>query len=256
MSNTSLPPELEDVIIQHLSGDTRTLQRCALVSRTWSAFSQDILFRNLQVKLYSYEKTAKLLADLIFAPHLQTLVRDLAIYRRLSDDDIPLSAHLSCLASVLSRLPNLEKVAFEGGDLREESIQSYLDLIPDVLGNAPLVEMDSDIYSFESFQDVFEILEGTQVKRITLSGIASRHPVRLVSPREHLHLPSLECIRFGVEGLQRDFHRCLTHKLDLPNLKQCEIFTNFVHEFLRWRSVLLRGFPPLWLFKLELESGT
>ncbi|KAF9003482.1 alpha/beta-hydrolase [Hymenopellis radicata] len=209
--NTSLPPEFVDMIIQHLSGHKDALRSCALVSRTWSGFSQRALFRDAQVNLDTYKRMTKLLDDLISIPHLQTLVRGLAIYYQghLVDDDIPVPAYMSCLASVLSLLPNLmEVVLFGDDDGAIAAIRSYLDLIPNV---APLVELGIDIYSAEAFQ---------------YNAFAS--------------------------GLEEEFHNCLTHHFDLPNLKQCEIVAEFTDELVHWQDLLPRGFPPLELFKLEL----
>ncbi|KAF9000384.1 hypothetical protein BDZ89DRAFT_1170316 [Hymenopellis radicata] len=257
-TNTSLPPELVDMIIHHLSGHKDALRSCALVSRAWSGFSQHALFRNAQVNLNSHEKMAKLLDNLISVPHLQMLVRGLKIdYQgHLVDDDIPLSAYMSCITSVLPLLPNLIKVVFFGYSDSDEiaATRSYLDLIPNVLENAPFVELDIDIYFVEAFQHVFGILAGTNVKRVCLYGVVDPHQGYFGATRKRLHLPSLECIRFGVEGLEEEFHDCLTHHFDLPNLKQCEIVADYVAKLVRWQDLLLRGFPPLELFKLELQG--
>ncbi|KAF9027618.1 hypothetical protein BDZ89DRAFT_1066723 [Hymenopellis radicata] len=256
-STTSLPPELVDTIIQHLSDHEDALRSCALVSRIWSGFSQRALFRDAQVNLNSYEKMAKLLDDLISVPHLQTLIRGLTIsphgYRM---NVVPLPARMSCLASVLSLLPYLMKVAFQNEDSEDVAIRSCLDLIPNILGNAPLVELHTiGIHCVETFQHVFRIVGGTNVKRVSLSGVVDPHEVDTEATRGRLHLPSLERIHLEVDGLQEEFHNCLTHHFDLPNLKLCEIIIAFVDDLLRWRDILLRGFPPLELFKLELESG-
>ncbi|KAF9027661.1 hypothetical protein BDZ89DRAFT_1160727 [Hymenopellis radicata] len=251
-TNTSLPSELVDIIIQHLSGHKDALRSCALVSRTWSGFSQRALFRDAQVNLDTYKRMTKLLDDLISIPHLQTLFRGLAIYYQghLVDDDIPVPAYMSCLASVLSLLPNLIEVVLFGDDDGDiAAIRSYLDLIPNV---APLVELGIDIYSAEAFQYVFGILAGTNVKRVCLSGFLDPYEVDSGATRKRLHIPSLECIRFGVEGLEEEFHNCLTHHFDLPNLKQCEIVAEFTDELVRWQDLLPQGFPSLELFKLEL----
>ncbi|KAF9012245.1 hypothetical protein BDZ89DRAFT_481896 [Hymenopellis radicata] len=240
-TDTSLPPELVDMIIQRLSGHKDALRSCALVSRTWSGFSQRALFRDAQVNLDSHERMAKLLDDLISVPHLQTLVRGLTVRQRWHFDDIPLPAHMSCLASVLSLLPNLMKVAFEDEDIDDIATRSYLDLIPNIL---PLVELHIGIYSVETFQHVFRILGGTNVKRVSLSGVVNPHEVDSEATRERLHLPSLERIHFEVDGLQEEFHNCLMQYFDLPNLKLCEIVIAFVDDLMKWLDVLRRGFPP------------
>ncbi|KAF9027653.1 hypothetical protein BDZ89DRAFT_1066775 [Hymenopellis radicata] len=252
-TNTSLPPELVDMIIQHLSGHKDALRSCALVSRTWSGFSQHTLFRN--VHLYTYKTMAKFLDHLISFSHLQTLVRAVTICERRPDDGIPLRTHMSCLATVLSLLPNLMTVGFEDGTIQGRATRSYLDLIPNVMRNAPLVELDIEVWSIETFQHLFEILGGTTIKRVSLYGFIDRETLDSGVRRKRLHLPSLERIRFGVGGLQEEFHHCLTHNFYLPNLEQCEIFTEFVDDLVHWQAILLRGFPPLELFKWELDSG-
>ncbi|KAF8993392.1 hypothetical protein BDZ89DRAFT_1085799 [Hymenopellis radicata] len=211
---------------------------CALLSRTWSGFSQRALFCDAH-------KMAKLLDDLISVPHLQTLVRGVTISPHGYEvDHIPLPAYMSCLASVLSLLRNLAKVVIENDDSEDEAIRAYLDLIPNVLGNAPLVELDINVYSVETIHYVFGILGGTNIKRVGLSGF--------IDDETPLHLPSLESIHFEVIDLPKEFHNCLTHYFDLPNLKMCEIVIDFVDDLLHWQDVLRRGFPPLKLFKLEL----
>ncbi|KAF8881649.1 hypothetical protein CPB85DRAFT_1442763 [Mucidula mucida] len=260
MPNTSLPLELVDLIIQHLSGDTYTLRRCALVSRTWSELGQRALFRDAQLDLCSSTKMAKVLDDLTSMSHLRTLFRAVTVPQRCIDNnDVPSSGHMSRLASVLSLLPNLTKVVireYVGSD-DKVATQSYLDLIPNVLGNTPLVELDIVIYSVEAFQHLFGILAGTNVKRVTLAGIVSCCKVDLEAPRQRLRIPSLEYIRFIVDGdLWEEFHHCLVHDFDIPNLKQCEIGTYFADKLLRWQGTLHKGFPPVGVVKLELVFRT
>ncbi|KAF9027648.1 hypothetical protein BDZ89DRAFT_1134112 [Hymenopellis radicata] len=267
-SNTSLPLELLDMIIQHLSSDASALRNCALVSRTWSGFSQHALFRNAQVDLHTYKKMTELLDDLVSVPHLQALIRDVKIYQYVRwrrsqqiPDDIQFPTYMSCLTSVLSLLPNLAKVVLfhETSWLGEDySNRPYLDLIPNVLGSAPLVELDiGGIYSVESLWHVFEVLEGRNVKRVSLSGFnnsPTTSDLGVSATFERIHLPSLECIRSNLSDLQNEFYDCLTRRVDLPHLKQCEIITDNVDDLNDWSDVLLRGFPPLELFKLELTS--
>ncbi|KAF8869352.1 hypothetical protein CPB85DRAFT_1477353 [Mucidula mucida] len=255
MPNTSLPLELVNLIIQHLSGDTYTLRRCALVSRTWSELGQRALFRDAQLDLCSSTKMAKVLDDLTSMPHLRTLVRAVTVPERCTDNYIPPPGHMSRLASVLSLLPNLTKVAFceHVGSDDQVATQSYLDLIPNVLGNAPLVELDIIIYSVEAFQHLFGILAGTNIKRVTLAGIVSCRKVNLEATRQRLHIPSLECIRYKVDGdLREEMHHCLMHDFDIPNLKQCEISTDNADHLSRWQGTLRQGFLPVGVVRLEL----
>ncbi|KAF8899989.1 hypothetical protein CPB85DRAFT_1326983 [Mucidula mucida] len=254
---TFLPPELVALIIEHVSGDTDDLRSCALVSRTWSDFSQRALFRNTHVHLYFGidKKVDRLLDDLISIPHLQTLVDAVRVGQYCYYEAIPLPTHMSCLASVLALLPNLKKLAFKGGDNNDTSVTpSYLNLIPTVLPNAPLVELNIDVSSAECLRHVFVILAGTNVKRVSVYGNAGRK-VESTGTHKRIYLPALERICFGVDNAQEDCYNYLAHELDLPNLKQCEINTGIPIGLLRWRNVLLRGFPPLEVFKLELADN-
>ncbi|KAF8997656.1 hypothetical protein BDZ89DRAFT_1148441 [Hymenopellis radicata] len=231
-TNTFLPPELVDMIIQHLFGYKYALRSCALVSRTWSGFAQRALFRDAQMKLYPYKKMVRLLDDLISVPHLQTLIRGLTIRPHRRVDDIPIPTYMTCLASVLSRLPNLIKVAFENDDSEDVAIRSYLDLIPNVLGNAPLVELDINVYSVATFHHVFGILGGTNIKRVALHGFIDDDTVDSGPIRKRLHVPSLEVIHLKLACLSEEFHKGIMQYFDLPNLKQCEIITGLAYELL------------------------
>ncbi|KAF8873611.1 hypothetical protein CPB85DRAFT_584867 [Mucidula mucida] len=202
LPKTSLPPELGDKIIQHLYDDKGALQSCALVLRTWSGFSQRALFRHAQVDLYSYTRMAGLTDDLTSDPHLQTLIRNLKIYQRVrwyDYQDVPFPAYMSRLTSVLSLLPNLAKIAFQEmtwpGDADDRT--AYRDLIPNVLGSAPLVELDiGTIYTLADLQHAFEVLEGTNVKRISLSGFEYKRPSTIFTGRVRLPVFASESANF------------------------------------------------------------
>ncbi|KAF9031956.1 hypothetical protein BDZ89DRAFT_1063575 [Hymenopellis radicata] len=259
----SLPPELVDMIVQYLSDDKHTLRSCTLVSRTCSSFSQRALFRNKVFKLYSYSRMAKLHEALLSVPHLQTLIRRVTITQ---EDEISLSnvialpTYMSCLTSVVSLLPNLVFMQFHLLDFRGGTIQSYLDLIQ-ISRSSRLVELDLQFIStVEAVHVAFEALEGTNIKRVTLSGVLEESaPIDVGASVKRLHLPSLECICLDGSSLQIHFHDWLTRRADLPNLTQCEIVLSDeadeqAGELLAWRDVLLRGFPPLKLFKFQITD--
>ncbi|KAF9031963.1 hypothetical protein BDZ89DRAFT_1063596 [Hymenopellis radicata] len=263
----SLPPELVDMIVQYLSDDKRALRSCTLVSRTWSSFSQRTLFRNTEFDLYSYSRMAKLHEALLSVPHLQTFIRRVMITQQdeislktRRSNDISLATYMSCLTSLLSLLPNLVFMGFyflDKDDGNKDAIQSYLDLIQ-IPRSSLLAELDLEfIFTVEDFHVAFEALEGTNIKRVTLFGVFDEPDIVGVGASvKRLHLPSLECICLEGGGLHAHFHDWLTRRVDLPNLKQCEIILgNGSHELSAWRDVLFRGFPPLKFFKFEMTDG-
>ncbi|KAF9032001.1 hypothetical protein BDZ89DRAFT_1063644, partial [Hymenopellis radicata] len=140
------------------------------------------------------------------------------------------------------------------------TIQSYLDLIQ-ISRSSRLVELDLQFIStVEAVHVAFEALEGTNIKRVTLSGVLEESaPIDVGASVKRLHLPSLECICLDGSSLQIHFHDWLTRRADLPNLTQCEIVLSDeadeqAGELLAWRDVLLRGFPPLKLFKFQITD--
>ncbi|KAF9008117.1 hypothetical protein BDZ89DRAFT_1079170 [Hymenopellis radicata] len=260
----SLPPELVDIIVQYvqyLSDDKRELRNCTLVSRTWSSVSQRTLFRNWRLDLYSYSRLTKLLHELSSNPHLQTLIDRVLIaqrietHKRSGHNDVSLPTYMSRLASVLSLLPNLVFMQFYFLDLRRNNgALQYLDLIQ--ISTSPrLVELDIEFLDTDAdFHVAFESLEGTNIKRVTLAG-AFNAPVTAGASVTRLPLPSLECICLEGSGMPFHFQDWLTRRVDLPNLTQCEIVLgDAADELSAWRDVLLRGFPPLKLFKFQITD--
>ncbi|KAF9031989.1 hypothetical protein BDZ89DRAFT_1063622 [Hymenopellis radicata] len=218
----SLPPELVDTIVQYLSNDKAALRSCTLVSGTWSSFSQRTLFLNTRLRLSSCLIMAKLLHELLSVPRLRTLICRVVI-------DQP-----------NEKILKSSDINFLDMQSNNGALQSYLDFIR-IPGSSLLIELDLEfIGTIEDFHVAFEALEGTNIKRVTLYGdFSSGTPTDVGAAVKRLHLPSLECI-------------CLAGSADLPNLKQCEIILgDFVED---WRDVLLRGFPPLKLFKFEITT--
>ncbi|KAF9049451.1 hypothetical protein BDZ89DRAFT_1126425 [Hymenopellis radicata] len=238
----SLPPELVDMIVQYLSDDKDTLGS-SLVNALCSATRGSIFppggWLNCVMNFSPY-------------PHLQTLFRGVVIYQPdenglKSDGYAGISTYMTCLTSVLSLLPSLVSMQIIFLDTRsnnKDAIRFYLDLIQ-ISGSSLLVELDLGfIVTVEHFHVTFKALEGTNIKRVTLFGILDE-PVTVDAGGSvtRLHLPSLECICFA-EGY-----------VDLPNLTQCEIVLgDDPDELSAWRDVLLRGFPPLKLFKFEITD--
>ncbi len=53
---------------------------------------------------------------------------------------------------------------------RKADAITWREAIPNLSGNASLVELEIDMYSAETFHDVFAVLSGTNIKHVILTG--------------------------------------------------------------------------------------
>ncbi|KAF9031992.1 hypothetical protein BDZ89DRAFT_1063630 [Hymenopellis radicata] len=239
----TLPPELVELVVEHLVGDERTLRSCALVARTWAGAAQRALFRNVVIPATS-KQLDRLLSHLTCLPHLQTLFRLVTIQAVPSDSLTSQDAYVSHLTNLLSLLPKVVfiKVDFVDTWWEAPANESFLAVIRNFLHRAPL--------------NVFDLFEGTNIKRVSLDSSKDDYEdiVDLGIPVKRLRLPSVECIRFDVGMQQERFHHWLTHhRANFTNLKQCEIVAHDAQELVRWQDVMSHhGFPPFETFKFEL----
>ncbi|KAF9031988.1 hypothetical protein BDZ89DRAFT_1063621 [Hymenopellis radicata] len=238
----TLPPELVELVVEHLVGDERTLRNCALVARTWAGAAQRALFRNVVIPATS-KQLERLLGHLTCLPHLQTLVRLVTI------PAVPTVSHLTTLLSLLPKVASMN-VDFVDVWWEGPANESFLAVIRNFLHRAPLVEVEiQGVSRLDNFQNVFDLFEGTNIKRET---------VDLGIPVKRMRLPSVERVRFDVGIQQERFHHWLTHhRANFTNLKQCEIVAHDAEELVRWQDVMSHhGFPPLETFKFELIYGS
>ncbi|KAL1712213.1 hypothetical protein EV715DRAFT_297284 [Schizophyllum commune] len=106
----SVPQELKDAILQHLSAYPSTLASCALVHRTLTSTSQALLFRG--VHLSGATRAHAFRESVILSPHLASLVTQLVI----TELDGPWVADAAPhLLTVLDALPNLTALAMRCG---------------------------------------------------------------------------------------------------------------------------------------------
>ncbi|KAL1692117.1 hypothetical protein GGG16DRAFT_112439 [Schizophyllum commune] len=106
----SVPQELKDAILQHLSAYPSTLASCALAHRTLTSTSQALLFRG--VHLSGATRAHAFRESVILSPHLASLVTQLVI----TELDGPWVADAAPhLFTVFSALPNLTALAMRCG---------------------------------------------------------------------------------------------------------------------------------------------
>ncbi|KAJ7785009.1 hypothetical protein DFH07DRAFT_1054480 [Mycena maculata] len=100
------PPELEDLIVDHMRGQNDALATCGLVSRSWLRSSRLHLFGTVTLRDRTWEKFLQLL-DSPLSTVVQS-VRTLAISR--SEDDLDLGAFFEALIHQLPVFPSLTRL--------------------------------------------------------------------------------------------------------------------------------------------------
>lgn len=109
-----LPPELDDIIIDHFHDDRFMLGRCALVCRAWLPATRYHAWRYLPLKCTSADLT-RLSSLLDASPSVAYYVRDVTITQKQGQfctwDDLTL---LHSTLAILSRLPSLHTLTLDG----------------------------------------------------------------------------------------------------------------------------------------------
>ena len=108
MSPPVLPQELIDILIDHLYDETKTLEACSLVSRSWVASSHYHLFYQVQLGRSDVQEGSKFLQVLNTSISLRTSIRVLL----LRGASICVAPH--ALVSLLDSLPNVHSLRMYG----------------------------------------------------------------------------------------------------------------------------------------------
>ncbi|KAF9559414.1 hypothetical protein CPC08DRAFT_763291 [Agrocybe pediades] len=82
-----LPPELHEVIVNHLEGDNWTLKQCALTCKLYRHFAQPLLFKSIEFRFSAYPNQASVTADRFLdilqeSPQVANYVQRLALWDR------------------------------------------------------------------------------------------------------------------------------------------------------------------------------
>lgn len=102
-----LPPEVQDIILDHLHDDKKTLSTCSLVCQLWRACSQYHIFRSLDLAMSRHNASAKarLLEGRLKAnPAKCSMVQELHITGGLSSTTC---VKYNTILSIVKRLPKL-----------------------------------------------------------------------------------------------------------------------------------------------------
>ncbi|KAF8888418.1 hypothetical protein CPB85DRAFT_1334622 [Mucidula mucida] len=207
-----LPPELVHIIAEHLLYENpylnkRTLQSCALVARTWAMPCQRVLFQ--QLGLYDYLPVVRLSAHLTRYPHLRRLIRDLEIHTASSlpeSEQLSLrEKYLSCLAALFPLMSCVTSLAITFDRRRpwdahdQRAIEAFRVFVrtSKCLQALTIREIQDEAVDF---QQMFSILEGANVPRVTFETDPFQprvhFPVPFFDPTlTVVHLPMLETLR-------------------------------------------------------------
>ncbi|KAF9018876.1 hypothetical protein BDZ89DRAFT_1164963 [Hymenopellis radicata] len=267
-----LPPELVGLIVQNLSG-SRTLQICALISRTWAIPCQRALFHDLH--LYEYLQVVRLPAHLIRYPHLQRSIQHVSICHTPSNITTrncvakggPLHKYLSGLVALfplISRITSLD-VTFDRSRRWDTHDQQFVEAFGTFLRQSESLKVlaINGLQDESDLQQMFSFLDGTQIRRLSLhTEYASRlDPISVdfFSPTLTIaHLPSVESFRIdSYDAYELDDGLSLwlrQHPAMFPRLKHLEVV---VHDglslFLWFRDILKPAALRLESFRLELN---
>lgn len=119
-----LPPELIDNIIDELSGDSRSLKACSLVTKSWTYSSQCHLFRCLKVGLTGIQDTDRdgrldeFRRFLLSSPYPRSSIRELRIF---CPPNVKAFVLTSEIALLLHYTPSLRRLHLQGINLRTTS---------------------------------------------------------------------------------------------------------------------------------------
>lgn len=111
----SLPPELDDIILDHFHDDPTTLSRCALVQKSWLPAARYHLWSNLRLNCASDELTKLRTLLTSTSPAVGFYIRSVVVLQKKGEAcqwyDLNL---LHYTLSVLSLLPNLRTLTLDG----------------------------------------------------------------------------------------------------------------------------------------------
>ncbi|KAF9031953.1 hypothetical protein BDZ89DRAFT_1063572 [Hymenopellis radicata] len=250
-----LPPELVDIVAEHLPYDRRTLKSCALVARTWTIPCQRVLFHELS--LYSYLPVIHLLAHLTNYPHLRCLIRVVKICTRstVNNSERMRTNYLSSVAALFPLMPRLTSldIAFERNQSWDTYEQRFIEAFRAFVRTSESLKALTivDIVDEVDFQQMFSILEGSNIKRVALEiephGSAAV-PVAFFDPalcRTHRHNTLRLCGALN-------FWLCQWPTM-FPHLKHFEVVINEAEDIgLLFHDILQPAALRLESFRLEL----
>ncbi|KAF9018872.1 hypothetical protein BDZ89DRAFT_1164959 [Hymenopellis radicata] len=260
-----LPPELVDIVAEHLRYDKRTLKSCALVARTWTIPCQRVLFHKLY--LWSYLPVIHLPAHLTRYPHLQRLILRVQMCTELgfSESERVRDNYLSSLAALFPLMPRLTSldIAFERNRSWDTHDQRFFEAFRAFARTSESLTALTirDILDEVDFQQMFSILEGSNIKRVALETEphgSDAVPVAFFDPTLTIvHLPAIELLRVDLDNVLRlcgalNFWLCQWPTM-FPHLKHFEVVINEAEDIgLLFHDILQPAALRLESFRLEL----
>ncbi|KAI0825834.1 hypothetical protein BC629DRAFT_1450852 [Irpex lacteus] len=181
----SLPPELDDIILDYLYDDPTTLSRCALVQKSWLPAARYHLWSNLRLNCASDELTKLRTLLTSTSPAVGFYIRSVVVLQKKGEAcqwyDLNL---LHYTLSVLSLLPNLRTLTLDGLwfgapkrnglgiPFDEDSEQTAEVPIASGIVSSSVEKLAVSTCSFDNFEDVQQLcLSFPSLSRLQFDGV-------------------------------------------------------------------------------------
>ncbi|KAF9031975.1 hypothetical protein BDZ89DRAFT_1131584 [Hymenopellis radicata] len=264
-SAPNLPPELIELIVEHLRGDCLTLRNCALVSRAWTAPSQRALFHD--TCLCYHLEVVRLPAHLRLYPHLQRLIQHLQV--RHAPRDIGSiwwrNNYMSSLVALFPLTPHVTSldITFDRSQPWDAHDRLFVEAFGAFLCQSECLTTLAvhGLRDQLDFQKMFSLLNGTKVQRLSL-GTMFYNPYRPIrvdffdTTLSVACLPAVELLQINPRNafeLSSGLKFWLSqHRIMFPNLKHCEFVANDSSDLVMWLRDIMQS-TALQLESLRLE---
>ncbi|KAF9018884.1 hypothetical protein BDZ89DRAFT_1073508 [Hymenopellis radicata] len=260
-SAPNLPPELIELIVEHLRGDCLTLRNCALISRAWTAPSQRALFHD--TRWCNFREVFRLPAHFRLYPHLQRLIQHLHVRHAPRDTEIiwQRNKYLSSLAASFPLIPHVTSldITFDRSRPWDAHDRLFVEAFGAFLRQSECLTALAvhGLRDQLDFRKMFSLLNGTMVQRLSL-GTMFYNPYRPIQVDFFDTTLSVACLP-AVELLQINPRNAFElssglkfwlsqQRVMFPNLKHCEFVANDSSDLVMWLRDIMQSTA------LQLES--
>ncbi|KAF9031985.1 hypothetical protein BDZ89DRAFT_1063616 [Hymenopellis radicata] len=253
-SAPNLPPELIELIVEHLRGDCLTLRNCALVSRAWMV------------------PVVRLPAHLLLYPHLQRLIQHLQVFHAPRHTETlwgyslwQWNNYLSSLAALFPLIPHVTSldITFDRSRHWVAHDELFIEAFGGFLRQSECLTALAvhGLRDPPDVQKMFLLLDGTNVQRLSLCTMFYDpfRPTRVDFFDKTLSLaclPAVELLHINLHhtpqfssGLK--FWLSQQHAM-FPNLKHCEFVARDSSGLVIWLRDIMQS-AALQLESLRLE---
>lgn len=268
-----VPPELTDMVVDHLHDDTQTLSSCSLVSRSWHCSARYHMFHTLNIRSPSLvEGFDKFLRFLDSSPNVWMFVKELHLlgHTPSSPYHTPEYCQLtpSTLLSILSKLSSLRSLTLEGiswdgsceaitrGNIAGKAVGVIRALDTLTLRQVrPIRDRGYPSFAPSGIQGVFQLF--SSLRRLRLYDVLYFDPISsfFSAPAS---LPSLDLQDLTIDGAcgSRYFVDSILGSQALSTLRSLRIKSSGVSDAKSFRTLLRELAPTLQHLELDLLDCT